>query len=295
MTTGPRGREGELDPQAAAALRAFRAEEDMPAAAQARVWARLAASTRADEMWSKRHVQRVRSEWVWGAVVIAAAAAVLLASRAGVLGPLVGVRDGGEAAAYAERQSAATEPVRAGEGQAGHISGDMAQETGDKGGEEGPGDPTGVEGSKGHVVKDMSRETDAARASEARRVEAGRGSERRPSRSSSPEAQAGAQEADAPGTESAEESSSLAKEAELLAGAQSAIQGGRADEALTLLAAYARQFQRGVLREEHDALRALALCASDRADEGRAAAQVFLRAHGGSALAERVRQGCAEE
>jgi hypothetical protein len=101
---------------------------------------------------------------------------------------------------------------------------------------------------------------------------------------------------DAPDASAAEASTrSLAQEAEALARAQAAIQGGRADEALRVLADYAQQFPRGALREEHDALRALALCASDRASEGRAAAQVFLGAHGGSALAERVRQGCPAE
>ncbi|MFY0541078.1 hypothetical protein [Nannocystis pusilla] len=289
MTTGPRGGEGELDPQAAAALRAFRAEEDMSAAAQARVWARLATSTRTEETWSKRHVRRGMSEWVWAGVVVAAAAAVLLASRAGVLGPLIGARDGGEAAAYAERQTATTEPVRAG-GPGESVGGDMTREADDAGGEDASvGAET--EGPKEHVVKDMSAGTGVMPA----RGESGR-AERRGERSSA----AGAREADTSAKDEAsaagaEEASSLVQEAELLGRAQAAIQSGRAGEALALLAAYAQQFPRGALREEHDALRALALCASDRAGEGKAAAAVFLRTHGGSALAERVRQGCADE
>ncbi|MCY1054364.1 hypothetical protein [Nannocystis sp. SCPEA4] len=274
MTRGPGGREGELDAQAVAALRAFRAEEDMPAPAQARVWARVAASASADEALSKRHVSRRRSEWAWAALVVAAAAAVLLASRAGVLGPLSGARDGGEAAAYSERREAATEPVRAGEG--------------------GP-----IE----HVVQDMVRETATPDAGEevAPAPEVGESagpakSEPRPrSRAETMRSPSGASPAAADEGSSPTTSSSLAQEAEALARAQAAIQGGRADEALAVLAAYAQQFPHGVLREEHDALRALALCASDRAAEGRAAAAVFLRTHGASALAERVRQGCAEE
>jgi hypothetical protein len=289
MTTGPRGGEGELDPQAAAALRAFRAEEDMSAAAQARVWARVAASTRADETWSKRHVQRGMSEWVWAGVVVAAAAAVLLASRAGVLGPLIGARDGGEAAAYAERQTATTEPVRAGGGAGEPVGGDMARETDDGVGGDAASVGVETEGPKGHVVKDMARGIGADRGGESGRTE------RRGERSGA----AGAREADTrakeAGAAGAEEASSLAQEAELLGRAQAAIQGGRASEALALLGTYTQQFPGGALREEHDALRALALCASDRGAEGRAAAQVFLRAHGGSALAERVRQGCAEQ
>ncbi|WP_434417355.1 hypothetical protein [Nannocystis pusilla] len=293
MTTGPRDGGGELDPQAAAALRAFRAEEDMSAAAQARVWARLAASTRAEETWSNRHVRRGMSEWVWAGVVVAAAAAVLLASRAGVLGPLIGVRDGAEAAAYAERQTATTEPVRAGGGAGDRGGGDMARETDVAVGEDAAPGGVQTEGPKGNVVKDMSHETgDGAPAT--RGGEQPRGPERRGERSSAPDAR----EADANAKGElggAEEASSLVQEAELLGRAQAAIQSGRAGEALALLAAYTQQFPRGALREEHDALRALALCASDRAGEGKAAAEVFLRAHGGSALAERVRQGCADE
>ncbi|MDC0666735.1 hypothetical protein [Nannocystis radixulma] len=270
MTTGPEGREGELDARAVAALRAFRVEEDMPAPTQARVWARLAASASADEALSKRHVSRLRSEWAWAALVVAAAAAVLLASRTGVLGPLIGARDGGEAAAYSERREAATEPVRPAEG--------------------GP-----IE----HVVQDMARETAAPDAGEevASAPEAGPAkSEPRPRpRAETTRSPGGPSPAAADSGSSPTTSSSLAQEAEALARAQAAIQGGRADEALAVLAAYAQQFPRGVLREEHDALRALALCASDRAAEGRAAAAVFLRTHGASALAERVRQGCAEE
>jgi hypothetical protein len=285
MTTGPRGGEGELDPQAAAALRAFRAEEDMSAAAQARVWARLAASTRADETWSKRHVRRGMSEWVWAGVVVAAAAAVLLASRAGVLGPLIGARDGGEAAAYAERQTAGTEPVRAGGGAGEVVDSDMTRETEDAMGEGAATEGAETEGPKGHVVKDMAHGTGETSV----RGEPGR-AVRRGERSSA----AGTREA-AASAAGAEEVSSLAQEAELLGRVQAAIQSGRPGEALALLGSYAQQFPRGALREEHDALRALALCASDRGAEGRAAAQLFLRAHGGSALAERVRQGCVEQ
>lgn len=288
MTTGPRAGEGELDPQAAAALRAFRAEEDMPAAAQARVWARVAASTRTDETWSKRHVRKGMSEWAWAGVVVAAAAAVLLASRAGVLGPLVGARDGGEAAAYAERQTATTEPVRAG-GSGEPVNMDMVRETGDEAGEAEASVGAQAEGPNEHVVKGMSPGPGPERGEPARVERRGE----RPSAAEPREADAGAKgEASAAGTE---EASSLAQEAELLGRAQAAIQGGRASEALGLLETYAQQFPRGALREEHDALRALALCASDRGAEGRAAAQVFLKAHGGSALAERVRQGCAEQ
>jgi hypothetical protein len=86
----------------------------------------------------------------------------------------------------------------------------------------------------------------------------------------------------------------LGREAALLQQAQAALAGARAAEAIDRLAAYDREFGAGgVLRPEHDALRAVALCAAGRADEGRAAADAFLRAHAGSVQAERVRGACA--
>lgn len=86
----------------------------------------------------------------------------------------------------------------------------------------------------------------------------------------------------------------LGREAALLQQAQAALAGSRADEALVHLAAYDREFAGGgVLRPEHDALRVVALCAAGRLDEGRAAADRFLRAHAGSVQAERVRGACA--
>lgn len=281
MTTGPQGREGGLEAQAEAALRALRAAEEMPPDAQARVWGRLAASTRDARPWPKEHVPRSRSTWAWGALALAAAAALLLASRAGVLGPLVATRDPGEAAAYTERGgAAASEPVRASGGEAGGADEPVVKDMSDRAGE-----------SRGESSPPQADPSPAGRAakSEAKprpRAETSGGAPAEAKSSRAAEATADAAEAS---------TRSLAQEAEALARAQAAIQGGRADEALRVLSDYAQQFPRGALREEHDALRALALCASDRASEGRAAAQVFLGAHGGSALAERVRQGCPAE
>lgn len=311
MTTGRQEREGGLDARAMAALQAFRAEEEMPPATQARVWARVAASTRAEAAWSSGQVRRRRNEWVWAGLAVAAAAGLLLATRAGVVGPL-GRGDGGEAAAYSGRQETAT----------------TATERGRPGG----AGATSERGANGHVESDMSARTseDSSPAPEAGRAEERRvgqepagagarvvGSQARGTSgttgsqgpaagktgSSGPESigapgGTSSHEADgAPGGAGSQEPSatgSLAQEAEALAQAQAAIQGGRADEALSLLAGYAKRFPAGVLREEHDALRALALCASERTREGRAAAQVFLREHGSSALAERVRKGCLD-
>jgi hypothetical protein len=62
--------------------------------------------------------------------------------------------------------------------------------------------------------------------------------------------------------------------------------------ALRTLAALDRAQPQGNLREERDALRVLALCAAGRADEARAAADVFLSRHPGSPQATRVRGAC---
>jgi len=90
------------------------------------------------------------------------------------------------------------------------------------------------------------------------------------------------------------EEPALGREAALLQRAQAALAGSRASEALMHLATYDREFGAGgVLRPEHDGLRAVALCAAGRVEEGRAAADGFLRAHAGSVQAERVRGACA--
>lgn len=92
------------------------------------------------------------------------------------------------------------------------------------------------------------------------------------------------------------EGPALGREAALLQLAQVALAGARPAEALGHLATYDREFGGGgVLRPEHDGLRAVALCEAGRADEGRAAAAAFLRAHAGSVQAERVRGACGAE
>ncbi|PCC75026.1 hypothetical protein SAMN02745121_03768 [Nannocystis exedens] len=84
----------------------------------------------------------------------------------------------------------------------------------------------------------------------------------------------------------------LAREAELIAGVRAAIDAGRTDDALAGLRRHQRDFPAGVLLRERLGLRALALCRSERASEGRSEAEAFLRAHADSALAARVRLDC---
>jgi hypothetical protein len=84
----------------------------------------------------------------------------------------------------------------------------------------------------------------------------------------------------------------LVEETHLLREANVATRAGDPVRALALLEEHARRFPRGVLGEERDAERVLALCAAGRTAEAHAAAQRFLAARPGSALAGRVRSSC---
>ena len=84
----------------------------------------------------------------------------------------------------------------------------------------------------------------------------------------------------------------LAEETRLLRAADAATRAGDPSRALALLEEHARRFPGGVLGEERDAERVLALCAAGRTADARAAAQRFLSARPSSALAGRVRSSC---
>lgn len=244
-----------LDPRASWALQAFREDDDMPAATRARVWERVEASA------ASPAARRGLSPGTWAVLLLAAAAVVVVASRVDVLSPRVAER-GGSAAAHAregEAGGAASVQVR---GEARAAAGDGgARPTGEA-------TPKAVEAEKapppaGPEVRGPAR--------------SGRSGAVRAGGSTSP------------GSPAPDE---LAAEAEALARAQAALAGGRPQEALAVLSEYARRFPRGVLREEHDALQAIALCASGGREEGKAAAAEFLRERAASALAERVRTAC---
>lgn len=243
-----------LDPRAMAALRAFRDEDEMPQAARERVWERVAAETAGPA----RQGGKARSSGTWAALLLAAAAVVLVGSQVGVLGPRVAARE--DAAAEFAGPPAEPAPV-------------VARPAG--------GAPAASEApGPGPKVQALEPAAGPGAAGEERSVVT-RVPERR-SEASGPSGKVAAEDA----------GEGLVEEAEALARAQAAIAGARPEAALGELASYARRFPRGALREEHDALRAIALCAAGRSREGRGAAQVFLRERGGSALAERVRGAC---
>ena len=85
---------------------------------------------------------------------------------------------------------------------------------------------------------------------------------------------------------------SIEAETSLLLAAQTSLKDGDGARALSLLDEHARRFPNGALGEERDATRVLALCATGRASEARAAGQAFLAAHPRSPAAARVRTSC---
>jgi hypothetical protein len=85
---------------------------------------------------------------------------------------------------------------------------------------------------------------------------------------------------------------SIGEETALLMGAQTAIREGDSARALALLDEHARRFPTGMLAEERDASRVLALCAAGRTSEARELAGKFLAAHPRSPAASRVRNSC---
>jgi len=82
----------------------------------------------------------------------------------------------------------------------------------------------------------------------------------------------------------------LADEAQLIHTAVVALRSGKAAQALALFDAHANFYPHGVLAEERDAERALALADLGRTAEARAAIERFLGAHPASPLAARLRE-----
>jgi outer membrane protein assembly factor BamD (BamD/ComL family) len=84
---------------------------------------------------------------------------------------------------------------------------------------------------------------------------------------------------------------SIERETELIARAQRALAGGRASEALSILAAYGREFPRGALLEEAAGARVVALCQA-HSGQAEAARLDFLETYPSSPLATRLSSVC---
>lgn len=85
---------------------------------------------------------------------------------------------------------------------------------------------------------------------------------------------------------------SIARETELLAEVQRALQQGRPATALAKLNRYDADFPAGALREESTASRVMALCAFGRAKDAEHWAAEFFRRYPNSPLSARVRGAC---
>lgn len=98
--------------------------------------------------------------------------------------------------------------------------------------------------------------------------------------------------ASAAATASPHAEGSLSAETHLVRDATSALQRGDGTAALASLDEHARRFPHGVLSEERDAQRVLALCNLGRTAEARTRAARFTEQHPRSALAAKVRDSC---
>ena len=86
----------------------------------------------------------------------------------------------------------------------------------------------------------------------------------------------------------------LAEEMKLMTAAQRAARAGDPARALASLRKHRARFPRGVMAEEREAERVLALCALGRDRQARAARARFLERFAGSPLAPRVRRACGD-
>lgn len=84
----------------------------------------------------------------------------------------------------------------------------------------------------------------------------------------------------------------VAEEVALLADARSALGAGEASRAIAVLARHRKRFPEGMLARERDVSWITALCVLGRTDEARTKAKAFLRAHGSSPHAAKVRASC---
>jgi hypothetical protein len=92
--------------------------------------------------------------------------------------------------------------------------------------------------------------------------------------------------------EAKETADPVAEEVALLAEARSALGAGEASRAIGVLARHRKRFPEGLLARERDVSWITALCVLGRVEEARTKAKSFLRAHGSSPHAAKVRASC---
>ena len=243
-----------LSPAARAALASMRADDDLPADARERVWARLAAAPAPSDM------SRGTGSRAVGLVIgLALAAGVALALvNLGRGAQQVAVAPQGDAAAYAKHGGAGAQRVRAGE----------------------PGRAAVPDVAPAPEVTRPIVEPAAIPREQARRE---------PGLSDRPVRAAEMKLAPVPDPS---DTSTLAAETALLQAAQAALGAGDPTTALARLDEHRQDHANGVLARERDALRVTALCDAGRRAQAREAAETFVRLHPASMLAERVQGVC---
>lgn len=255
----------DLDANALAILAAYRRSEQLPEAVESRVW---------DRVESETAVAASPTSTRWGLVALIAAAAVGLLA--------IGIRS--------------FDAEEAKESAAGHMAVDRGSAS-ESHGVATVGQPEAEPSkrrSNGAASVDAQPEKTPAPESEAETAadSTAPAPQATPSTKASRRPKARSKLDVAPEVEAA---SSLAEETALLRRAQAAMRSGNPQKALSLLAQCQRAFPGGLLREERDALKVLALCGAGKTSKGKAAAAAFLRARPSSALAPRVRGACSDE
>ncbi len=292
--------DADLDADALGMLDAFVAHEQLPPAINERVWARLQSDVAAG-------VAPIRSgrsgRWLRRGVMVAglAAAAVALWWMGGRVLTMADLRDPGSQAGYD-----AVSPNRAGTAQPREPSQAVSQrEASTK--PQGPGIapledivPSAAPGEAGDaaphppppIVDETVEDEAAATVAEADPPEPDDSATSATTPKTRP--RSGQRRGRTPTPSEPEVGRTLADENRLLGLARTALIRDQPERALARLATHAKRFPDGVLAQERQALRAVALCEAGHHDRGAAAARSFLAAHPGAALASRVRSTCLE-
>ncbi|PCC68861.1 hypothetical protein SAMN02745121_07610 [Nannocystis exedens] len=257
------------EPTSRALIAAYKACARPSAAAEAELWATLAAAERAD---ARDPGRRSPSRAPWLAL---AAGLLLLAAWQLDLARIFA---------------------------SGHVLQDMRDLAAYDAAEPDPLEARPREESAGAVrwLETVKREAET-RASPGRQRAAaghGRGSPARASRAAADEPGLAEGGDGAPGADAREglagDGDRVLAEMALLQEARAALRGGQPETALALLDRHAESFAGGSMTEERQALRVLALCAAGEVARGADEAAAFLRAHPRSTYAARVAAACPE-
>lgn len=269
--TGP-----QLDADALDLLDAFREQEQIPRALHDRVWDRVAADvTGTGDGDSATPARWARRGAVIGLLAAAAVAVLWWGGRA------LSLEDGGVSGNQAEYDRSDTPPGGVAEPR------QPEQATRKSTGSDTPPAPA-VTADEPEPIPQAADETTPTASASTPVARPSRGQpSRRVTSSTPPPSTPAVEPAPVP-------SDTLAEENRLLGRARAALIAESPEQALTLLREHARRFPDGVLAQERQALRAVALCEAGHEGEGTKAARAFLRAHPQAALARRVRSACPE-